>query len=305
MIENLSASLATQLIAESLDAVLIVDECCRIRYANSALEKLSGYLAGELLGESLNGLLPAAIAAEHDQYVRRYLDSLRPSTVLGRVRELEMRHRTGELIPIELKAVDLGMYAKSHFFGAFFSDLRERKASEARNATLLAQLEQQSLTDPLTGLPNRRAFELEATRVMANARREGWPVAIGIADIDWFKRINDTYGHPVGDVVLRTVAHLLQTQMRGGDLCGRLGGEEFGLLLPHADERQAMVIAERIRVALAALPIGASRTTTLEVTISIGLVRFDMNQALDVSLAKADAALYQAKLAGRNRVRQG
>jgi len=110
------ASLLAHLIAESLDAVLIMDANCKIRYVNAAMEKLCGYLEGELQGESLNGLLPEAVAAEHDSYVRHYLEGLRPSTVLGRVRALELRHRTGEIIPIELKAVDLGADGRERFF---------------------------------------------------------------------------------------------------------------------------------------------------------------------------------------------
>jgi len=302
MTSPIASAMFGHLVEESLDAVLIIDAQCRICYVNAAMEKLCGFKAGELVGESMNGLLPAAIAAVHDAYVRDYLNSLRPSTVLGRVREFELRHRSGELIPIELKAVDLGSDTGTRFLGAFMVDLRRRKAIEARNAALLSQLEQQALTDALTGLPNRRAFELEAARVMAHAKREGWPVTVGIADIDWFKKINDQYGHPVGDAVLRHVAHAIQTLVRAGDLFGRLGGEEFGLLLPNATTTQATVIAERIRSTLANSKFVASPEAHVATTISIGLATLDPAQSLDAALAQADAALYQAKLTGRNRV---
>jgi len=177
-----------------------------------------------------------------------------------------------------------------------------RREMEAKHAALLKQLEQQALTDTLTGLPNRRAFESEAARVMANAKREDWPVSIGVADIDWFKRVNDQHGHPAGDTVLRTVAQTIQNHVRAGDLCGRIGGEEFGLLFPHATVEQAAVIAERIRLALAATPIAASPNVTVNLTLSIGLSVLDVNRLLDAAIAAADAALYQAKLTGRNRV---
>jgi diguanylate cyclase (GGDEF)-like protein/PAS domain S-box-containing protein len=302
MIKALPTALLAHLIEESLDAVLIMDADRKIRYVNAAMEKLCGYMAGELLGESLNGLLPEAIAAEHDSYVRRYLESLRPSTVLGHVRELELRHRTGEIIPIELKAVDLGVDNGMRFFGAFLIDLRMGRAMEAKHAVLLKQLEQQALTDALTGLPNRRAFELEAARVMANAKREAWPVTIGVADIDWFKRANDQHGHPAGDAVMRFVAQTIQSRVRAGDLCGRIGGDEFGLLFPHATPEQVADIAERIRVGLAAAAISAAPNLSINVTISIGLATLDVNGSLDAAIAAADAALYQAKLTGRNRV---
>ena len=299
---DLPTVILPQLIEDSTDAVLILDGGCRIRYANQSLCRLVGFGANELVGESINGLLPEAIAAVHDEYVRRYLESTRQSTVLGRVREMEIRHRNGELIPIELKAVDLGVAHGVRFFGGFINDLRRRRAAEAENTALLAQLEKQALTDALTGLPNRRAFEIEAMRVMANAKREGWPIVIGVADLDWFKRVNDDYGHAAGDMVLRAVAQETLQQVRAGDLFGRLGGEEFGLLLPHADIALAQPIAERIRGHLAQQRIFIGPSRAIAITLSIGLAPLDPNGPLDVSLARADAALYQAKLTGRNRV---
>jgi diguanylate cyclase (GGDEF)-like protein/PAS domain S-box-containing protein len=279
-----------------------MDAHCRVRYVNPAMSKLSGYGTGELIGESLNGLLPDVVAPHHDAYVLGYIDGTRTATVLGRVRELALRHRTGEIIPIELKAVDLGLELGTRYFGAIIIDLRQRKASEAENAALVSQLEQQALTDPLTGLPNRRAFDLEASRVMAHAKREGWPVTVGIADIDWFKKVNDQYGHAAGDTVLRSVAQATQTLVRGGDLFGRIGGEEFGLLLPRATASQATAIAERIRILLAGTPITLASHATISITISIGLAELDPRNSFESALAQADAALYQAKLTGRNRV---
>lgn len=302
MLNPLSTSILHYLIEEATDAVLIMDAQCRVRYVNPAMAKLSGYGAGELIGESLNGLLPDAVAAHHDEYVRGYIDGTRNSTVLGRVRELALRHRTGEIIPIELKAVDLGLEGGTRYFGAIIIDLRRRKDIEAKNAALMAQLEQQALTDPLTGLPNRRAFDLEAARVMAHAKREGWPVTVGIADIDWFKKVNDQYGHAAGDTVLRSVAQATQTLVRGGDLFGRIGGEEFGLLMPRATASQALAIVERIRVLLAENPIVLPSEESIGITISIGLAQLDPTTSFETALAQADAALYQAKLTGRNRV---
>jgi diguanylate cyclase (GGDEF)-like protein/PAS domain S-box-containing protein len=302
MLNPLAPSILHYLIEEATDAVLIMDAHCRVRYVNPAMSKLSGYGTGELIGESLNGLLPDVVAPHHDAYVLGYIDGTRTATVLGRVRELALRHRTGEIIPIELKAVDLGLELGTRYFGAIIIDLRQRKASEAENAALVSQLEQQALTDPLTGLPNRRAFDLEASRVMAHAKREGWPVTVGIADIDWFKKVNDQYGHAAGDTVLRSVAQATQTLVRGGDLFGRIGGEEFGLLLPRATASQATAIAERIRILLAGTPITLASHATISITISIGLAELDPRNSFESALAQADAALYQAKLTGRNRV---
>jgi diguanylate cyclase (GGDEF)-like protein/PAS domain S-box-containing protein len=302
VIGALSPSVLLYLLAEATDAILIMDAQCQIRYANPAMAKLCGYDVAELIGESLNKLLPEQVASRHDAYVRDYLNDLRPATALGRVRELELRHRTGEIIPIELKALDLGIEAGTRYFGAFMVDLRRRRDIEAKNAALVSQLEQQALTDVLTGLPNRRAFNLEAARVMARAKREGWSVTVGIVDIDWFKRVNDEYGHPVGDIVLRSVAQTIQGALRAGDLFGRIGGDEFGVLLPQATTVQGATIVDRIRGLLVNSAPIISSTATLNVTISIGLATFDADTSLDAALARADAALYQAKLTGRNRV---
>jgi diguanylate cyclase (GGDEF)-like protein/PAS domain S-box-containing protein len=302
MIRVLPGSILVPLIQESLDAVLIMDADCRIRYVNPAMEKLCGYTSAELQNESLNRLLDERTAAEHDSSVRRYLAANERSVVLGRVRELELRHRNGEMIPIELKALDLGSDGGTRFLGAFMTDVRQRKNAETKSRALLAKLEQQALTDALTGLPNRRAFDLEAARTMAYARRENWPVAVGMIDIDWFKRANDQYGHLVGDTLLRTVAQSIQQLIRTGDLCGRIGGDEFGLLLPHATLPQAAAVAERIRAVLADQTIVAADTPQIRITVSIGLAKLDTNDLIETALAQADAALYQAKLTGRNRV---
>lgn len=302
MLKGLSPSVLAQLIEESTDAVVITDEQMRVLYVNSAMERLSGYQAGELLGESFNGLLPGNVATKHDGYVTNYYSATRSSSILGRVREFAIRHRTGELIPVELKAMDLGWEAGKHYLGAFLVDLRRRKEIEARNAALLAQLEQQALTDPLTGLPNRRAFELEATRALANSTRSGLPTSVGIADIDRFKKVNDEYGHAAGDIVLREAARIVQRTLRKGDLFGRWGGEEFCLLLPNARVQQATAVVERFRNELQNAQIFVGNRSTLNVTISVGLTILHDADTLDTALARADAALYQAKLTGRNRI---
>jgi len=302
MLNPLSTSIFQYLIEEATDAVVIMDADCRVRYVNPAMSKLAGYGTGELVGESLNGVLPDVFATGHDQHVRNYVAGTHTAGVLGRVRELALRHRSGEIIPVELKAVDLGLEDGVRYFGAIMIDLRRQRDIEAKNAALMAQLEQQALTDALTGLPNRRAFDLEAARVMAHAQREGWPVTVGLADIDWFKKVNDHYGHAAGDTVMQSIAQAIQNLVRGGDLFGRIGGDEFGLLMPRATAAQATAVAERIRAVLADTPIVLTTQESITITISIGLAQLDPEASLVDALAHADAALYKAKLMGRNKV---
>jgi diguanylate cyclase (GGDEF)-like protein len=154
-------------------------------------------------------------------------------------------------------------------------------------------------TDHLTGLSNRLGFEEAADRVLRDAR--AWPVCLVVADIDRFKSINDMFGHPAGDAVLRAFAKLLKETSRKIDLCGRLGGEEFAVLLPNCDMAGSYAFADRLRslvrqTRFAALP------QARYVTASFGLVVANRGESLSSLVARADKALYQAKRSGRNRV---
>lgn len=157
-------------------------------------------------------------------------------------------------------------------------------------------------TDELTGLNNLRAFKEQADTVFAYTRRYGLPLCALLVDIDHFKQINDTHGHAAGDRVLQAVAQRLKTALREADLCGRLGGEEFGVLLAGTDLHEAQRIAEKLRLAIQAIVVPMN-DTTLHVTISIGVAEAG-SACPDTTtlLAQADAAMYQAKSKGRNRV---
>jgi len=173
-------------------------------------------------------------------------------------------------------------------------DISERKQRERALATLAS-------TDMLTGLPNRRSFMESLDAGIANFRAH--PASGGallMADIDHFKRVNDTYGHPVGDTVLRHVAQTIRNCLRQEDAAGRLGGEEFTVLLKGISAADALAQAHRIRETLAGLAAVTS-AGEIKVTISIGLVMLNGDDA-DLSLSHADEALYTAKNTGRNRV---
>jgi diguanylate cyclase (GGDEF)-like protein/PAS domain S-box-containing protein len=178
-----------------------------------------------------------------------------------------------------------------------------------RNARLYNKIEQISVTDDLTGLLNRRGFFQLGEREFERAVRFGRPLAALMLDIDGFKRINDTYGHSVGDHVLRALADCVRQSTRGIDVAGRYGGEEFTLLLPETDLPVATQIAERLRQSIADLPIsihrgeGDSPPVCIQINVSIG-VAFMLPDIpnLPVLIGRADQALYRAKDLGRNRV---
>ncbi|HEY3734804.1 MAG TPA: GGDEF domain-containing protein [Streptosporangiaceae bacterium] len=171
-----------------------------------------------------------------------------------------------------------------------------------------SQLVQASRTDAKTGLLSAVTWQREAAVQVARSIRTRTPLSVAMVDIDHFKAVNDTYGHLAGDGVLQAVARILTAGMREYDLAGRFGGEEFTLLLPHADAAEAIRIAERLRVALAAIPILAAAEQPPDdpphITVSIGVASI-VEGVTDLTdlLAAADTALYRAKRSGRNAVR--
>jgi len=164
------------------------------------------------------------------------------------------------------------------------------------------ELQELAYYDPLTGLPNRRFFFEHASLIFEEAKRYEKPLSLLVMDIDHFKKINDTYGHDVGDVVLKTFANVLRGIVRQSDICARFGGEEFVVLLPNTDLEGAKVLAERIRTAVAKNPVEHG-SIVIVFTVSIGASQYRKGmQNIDELIKEADIALYRAKEGGRNRV---
>ncbi|GAA1633635.1 diguanylate cyclase [Catellatospora bangladeshensis] len=179
---------------------------------------------------------------------------------------------------------------------AAFNTMAERIAERRAVLTDLAT------TDALTGLHNRRAFRTSLARDLARAERGGDALALLIMDLDHFKAINDEYGHLGGDAVLRHVGAVLQRELRADDVAARLGGEEFGVLLPGAGHEAAMAIAERLRQAIARMAT-VYQERSVAVTASFGVVAYpEHGRTAGELVERADGALYDAKRAGRNRV---
>ncbi|WP_169952870.1 GGDEF domain-containing protein [Microbispora sp. H11081] len=171
-----------------------------------------------------------------------------------------------------------------------------------QRSLLHAQLQAAARTDPKTGLLNAAAWQREADTEIARAQRSGDTLALVLVDIDHFKKVNDTYGHLVGDQVLAQVAATLRTQLREYDVVGRFGGEEFVVLLPGADVREARRVAERLRARVGRMVV-PSEQAAVTVTVSAGVAIMNMHgEDLIELLAAADLALYRAKELGRDRV---
>jgi len=168
---------------------------------------------------------------------------------------------------------------------------------ERRNERLLERLAAEARTDSLTHLLNRRGFDERAAHELAHARRDGTSLAIVTFDIDYFKRINDEWGHEMGDRVLEWIGEVLLRAAREVDTVARVGGEEFVVLLPGTDEQGAAAFAERVRATLA----DAGRGDLPAVRVSAGIACADAPAAIGTILQRADSALYEAKRSGRDR----
>jgi len=164
-------------------------------------------------------------------------------------------------------------------------------------------LEEMALTDALTGLPNRRAVDVWASRQLSAAARHNFSIWVVMADLDSFKKVNDTYGHDAGDTVLKSFAGILKTHTRQSDICARLGGEEFLVMMTHSDRDGTKTAVDRIRKQFEAKKF-TFETNTLTVTASFGVAGFRGTKPPDLGtlVARADAALYTAKKKGRNRI---
>ena len=167
----------------------------------------------------------------------------------------------------------------------------------------LKEAEARSNTDALTGLANRRSLDEFLRSAQIAAMEKGRPLSVFLIDIDHFKKFNDTFGHQVGDQVLRLVAKVLQESVRNQDLAARYGGEELFAVLPGADLSACAEVAERIRLRIADARL-TRRNTGQEissVTVSIGVAQFRLAETAEALIERCDRALYQAKRSGRNR----
>ena len=197
--------------------------------------------------------------------------------------------------------------ATTHMRGSAHTLHRDLESTRAEVEKLREELEKaqgEALVDALTELQNRRAFESSVMQVLSKAQGVDSRCSLLMADIDEFKRVNDTYGHVFGDKVIRYVAQRIKLNIKGRDTAARYGGEEFAMLLPETEVSGAMLLAQQIRQTIAhgkihragaAEPIGG-------VTISIGVAGSLPGDTLESLVARADKALYQSKQAGRNRV---
>ncbi|HKI60232.1 MAG TPA: sensor domain-containing diguanylate cyclase [Mariprofundaceae bacterium] len=205
------------------------------------------------------------------------------------------RLANGEVRTVEVHTSPVEVAGRMHLF-SIIQDITERKRLED-------ELMSQAHIDALTGLNNRRYFFELAEHELARAKRHNSPFAVLMLDLDYFKRVNDTYGHLVGDKVLQKLGTVFVQTLREIDIMGRIGGEEFVILLPETKGKQALQVAERLRLTIAGEAIAIKQGSAIHFTVSIGVTTFIATDArVEDILNRADTALYAAKNSGRNRI---
>ncbi len=190
----------------------------------------------------------------------------------------------------------------------YLNQLATQIATTINRANVYAEILKHATLDALTGFYNRRQLEERIKQEVSNAKRQNAPLCGIMTDIDFFKSVNDTYGHATGDLVLKTIAKIIRGQLREYDIAGRYGGEEFSILLPFTKINEAQMVAERLRSAIENKVIDISKVNpesgvkTIQITISLGIYEMQKDDNDEDLLKKADKALYQAKNTGRNKV---
>ena len=191
---------------------------------------------------------------------------------------------------------------------SYLEQLTNQTATTISRANIYAEILKHATLDALTGFNNRRQLEERIKQEVSSAKRQKRNLCAIMTDVDFFKSANDTYGHAVGDLVLKTIARVIKMQLRDYDIAGRYGGEEFSIILPYTKLPEAQMVAERLRKAVEKTKIDISKVNSdvteknIGVTISLGVAEYSPDDDENILLQKADKALYKAKENGRNRV---
>ncbi|WP_169725277.1 diguanylate cyclase [Fundidesulfovibrio putealis] len=272
------------------------DRDLRCKYGNMAYQEWFGRSMEDMRGISLREVLGEVLFQKNEPHIMAALKG--EPQVFERVLT-KPDGNTRDIQVSYIPDVD-GMEVKGFF--VLGTDITELKYTQLELERRVRELDILAATDPLTGIGNRRHFLERAEDELARSKRYSLPLVFLMVDIDHFKSINDTYGHDTGDDVLKSMASTLQHTMRATDIVGRLGGEEFGVLLIQTGTDEALVIAERLLKTLQSVCV-LTKTGSICYTVSIGLSAFEVeDDSMESLMKRADLALYHAKETGRNRV---
>ena len=294
------------------DPLIALDSSGKIVLVNASTLAMFGYTEVEMIGQTVELLIPTRYAAQHVGNREGYASAPKLRRMGASELALFARTKCGTEFPVDIWLNPM-VIDGTHFVLCAVRDVSQHQNAqiELKRRTeeleaLHKELKDLASRDSLTGLYNRRTFQEHAGWQLEDAARRGEPISVLMLDIDFFKRINDQYGHAEGDRVLKTIADALQASCRQNDVLARVGGEEFALLLPNTDVPGSVTMAEKIRVAI--MELGGMRE---KITVSLGVVTFTPRSSIIATselfaqlFEQADHALYSAKRLGRNRVCQ-
>lgn len=294
----LKSKLYQELLENLYDGVYYVDRRRAIIFWNKAAEQITGYSREEVMGKRCSDNLLRHVN-DHGDCLCLGSCPLAETIVDGAPRSASvfLHHKDGHRVPVQVRVSPVRDEA-GKIIGAVevFNNNSETVAALQK----LKELQDLAYSDPLTALANRKYLEIFLDARFNEMRRFGWSFGLIFADIDHFKRINDTYGHPVGDQILKMVANTLAQNSRSFDLVGRWGGEEFLIVLSHIKQLPKVgAIAERLRLLVSHSYLNQDQGP-LGVTLSMGATLAQPDDTLESLTQRADQLLYQGKNAGRN-----
>jgi diguanylate cyclase (GGDEF)-like protein/PAS domain S-box-containing protein len=297
-----STEILRNIVDQVNDGVYVLDRDRRIVYWNAGAERITGYPADEVVGKrcSDNILIHVDESAEPLCFTAcPAAEAMKTDRVCEA--DLYLHHRDGHRVPIHTKVSPLKA-ATGEILGGIevFSD----NTAEAAAREQIEELERLSLLDELTGLGNRRHGEVHLSARMAEYDRYGWPFGLLYFDIDHFKAVNDTYGHEVGDRVLKMVAATTQNSIRTLDIVSRWGGEEFTAIIENVDERALAGIGDKLRRLIEQSGVAHDKEF-IRATVSVGATMVKPDDTGESLVDRADRLMYEAKESGRNRVTLG
>jgi len=281
------------------DGIYFVDRNRKITYWNKAAERIAGFRRSEVLGAPCHNNILNHINDEGDPLCQRECPLMK-CIETGQPTEAEayLHHKEGYRLPVSIRVTPI-LDKDGNIIGA--AELFSDNSGKALMLQRMEELETMALIDPLTRMANRRYIEMHLANRLEEMHRYGWSFCVLFADIDDFKKINDTYGHDAGDKVLKIVGRTLSGNARPFDIFGRWGGEEFVAVIENVSYKSLPMIANRFRLLVenSYLSVGDEK---IRVSVSVGATVARLDDTAETLLRRADQLMYKSKKAGKNRL---
>jgi len=292
MLKSFDNAIYHSIVEQSVDAVIVINRSGDIVSWNASAERVFGYTSSEVIGKYVHDILPAVDLREKANESFCKFKKKGTGPLVGKILQVRGRKKNGEEVHVQFSFNTVEVEGELFAF-AFIRDISEL-------ILLQEKLRNQATIDDLTGILNRRSYIERAGIAFDMSVRHKEPFTLLMMDIDFFKKINDQYGHLIGDIALKEFTHNISKIIRTEDIFARIGGEEFILALIKTPIDIASSLAERIRFATENLTINTSNLS-FKLTVSIGISSIEIDdQSLEQVQSRSDVALYEAKKSGRN-----